>query len=141
MEDAFLVHMRECGEEAAKVYLAIIDRHLPEILSKICMLEVWEDSDDLVGTANGCDKGSDCFAVPQVFEEVEFIEDTGGGGCDVDLLDGNNLWTAAALQWKTVLAWCCPTGALKALSLVDVPGVIVFIVHEVFGFVHSGECA
>ena len=141
MKNALLVNMGESSEQAAEVYLAIIDRHLSEVFPEIGMLEVWQDGNDLVGAAHGCDEGSDCFAVAEVFEEVKLVEDTGWGGCDVDLLDCDNLWATAALDRETALPWCCPSVALKTLSLVDVPGVVVFVVHKVFGFVNSGECA
>ena len=139
MEDTFLVHMRESSEEAAKVYLAIIDRHLSEVFPEIGMFEVWEDRNDLVGTTYGCDEGSYCFAIAQVFEEVEFVEDAGWRGCDVDLLDCYDLGTAAALNWEAVLTWGYPANALETLSLVDVPSVVVFVVHKIFRFVDSGE--
>lgn len=141
VENAFLVDCCQGSEDGAEVDLAVCNGHLAEVFPEIGMLEIWQHSNDLVGAAHGGDEWADGGAISQVFEKVELVEDAGGRGCDVDLLDCDDPWATTTLCWQAIGTWCGPAVLGDALLLVDVPSVVVVVVAEVFGFVDGGECA
>lgn len=100
------------------------------------MLEVWEDGNNLVLVSKGGDKWTHRIAIPQVVEEVEFIEDSDWTAGDVDLLDSDISRSRSARMFLA-----CGRGPFRYVLVFDVPVVDVSVVVEIFGFVYSRECA
>ena len=89
MYDMVSVNSGQCREERAEVDGHVGDGHVPEVVPEVVVAEVGEDGDDLICAPEGGDQGTDGGAVPQVMEQLELVEDSRGGGGDVDLLDGD----------------------------------------------------
>lgn len=89
MYDTVLVNSCQRREERAEVDGHVGYGHVPEIVSEIMVAEVGEDGDDLICASKGSDQGADGGAVSQVVKQLELVEDPGGGGGHVDLLDGD----------------------------------------------------
>jgi hypothetical protein len=60
------------------------------------MAEVWQDGNDLVGMAKGCDERADRRALAKIVQQFEFVENASRTRSDVDLLDCHE---ARSLPW------------------------------------------
>ena len=68
VEDAASVDCLQTGEKAAKVKPHTADGHVAEVVSKVLMLEVGEDGDDLVLVSKGSDERADGVGVAEVMK-------------------------------------------------------------------------
>lgn len=93
----------DCGkgsEQGAEVDGHVRDGHVAEVVAEVMMAEIGEDGDNLVGRAEGGDQGTDSRAVAEVIKELEFVEDAGGRGRDVNLLDCDKLLLSSRLSLR-----------------------------------------
>lgn len=66
MNDVFFVDSFDCGEQGMKVDAHLRDVHISEVLSKIVMLEVGKDGNNLIVMTKRCDERADIGRLSQV---------------------------------------------------------------------------
>lgn len=108
------------------------------------MFKIGKDGDDLVSVPKGGDEWDDRGVAGEIVEEREFVLDTRGGGGDIYFFDGDELGFADGGGVGGVVS---VGGRRRGVNggggslVVDVPGVIIAVIEEVFGFVDGGESA
>lgn len=141
VDDAPRVHGGEGGEEGAQVDARVVHVHSRVVFPEILVPEVGQDEEDLVGLAEGGDEGAYGGGCSQVVEKLEFVEDAGGRGSDVDLLDGDELRLPARRSGRVIQVRAGRGSERRRRPLaivgVDVPAVDVVVVADIFGLVYS----
>jgi hypothetical protein len=108
VEDAARVDGLQAGEKAAKVEPHTADGHVTEVVSKILVLKIGEDGDDLVLMSKGRDERADGVGVAEVMKQFELIEYAHRTARHVYLLDGNVSWSVGLSGTSGTFAWLSP---------------------------------
>jgi len=66
MYDAMFVYSLDCGEERMEVDAHLRHFHIAKVLSKVMMLKIWKNSNDLVVVTESCYKRTDVGRVSKV---------------------------------------------------------------------------
>jgi hypothetical protein len=91
VKNAACVDGLEAGEETPEVHAHVADGHVAEVVSKIVMLEVGQDGNDLVLVAEGSNERAYRVRTAEVVKEFEFVEDAYRTAGDVYLFDSDIL--------------------------------------------------
>lgn len=138
------VHVGQCGKQRTEVQPHVRNRERAEIPAEVDVLEVGEDSNNLVSMAESSDERDHGRVTGEVVEKCELVLDARGGGGDVYFFDGDEFRPASGIG-NVVMSmggsggrW---VGWRGGLFVIDVPFILVVVVKEVFSFIDRGEGA
>lgn len=130
VDDALCMYCLQCGEQTLEVEAHVRDLHVAVVVAEVAMLEVRQDSDNLIEMTEGGDERTYRVRISQVVEEFQLVEYAYRTARDVDLLDGYIVGSFGGLPWV------CRRHPFVVLALFDVPVVAVVVVLQILCLVH-----
>jgi hypothetical protein len=89
----------QCQEEALEVVSHVVDQEVSIVETKVEMTEIRKHSHDLIQVTERSQEWADMWRIAESMEKFKFIGNAMRRGCDIDLLERNELWLSLRFLW------------------------------------------